>query len=216
MPLPTGALPTQAVRPKASITEQIVTNSFFISSAPFEILQTIIVVDSFQLVQKSHIPKQNRSSWGEARSNPNGRPRGGEQRSKSRLSSAQRCRIQIVRAMDAADLFATAGACGEQFDLRSLLRLVSPPAVRGCSSMVEQQPSKLMTRVRFPSPAPVFSIAYLKLLVASPSGKHPGKRLTKEWGRALTGPAGLQKRLLHGVSTTEPPQRGDVRAAKRR
>src|SRR5690554_4483886 len=26
---------------------------------------------------------------------------------------------------------------------------------RGCSSMVEQQPSKLMTRVRFPSPAPV-------------------------------------------------------------
>src|SRR5262249_42593698 len=27
--------------------------------------------------------------------------------------------------------------------------------VRGCSSMVEQQPSKLMTRVRFPSPAPI-------------------------------------------------------------
>ena len=27
---------------------------------------------------------------------------------------------------------------------------------RGCSSMVEQQPSKLMTRVRFPSPAPIF------------------------------------------------------------
>ena len=25
----------------------------------------------------------------------------------------------------------------------------------GCSSMVEQQPSKLMTRVRFPSPAPI-------------------------------------------------------------
>ncbi|HVQ82610.1 MAG TPA: hypothetical protein VMS82_22225, partial [Pseudolabrys sp.] len=57
---------------------QIVTNSFFISSAPFEILQTIIVLDSFQLVQKSHIPKQNRSSWGEARGNPNGRPRGAE------------------------------------------------------------------------------------------------------------------------------------------
>src|SRR4051794_16829545 len=30
-------------------------------------------------------------------------------------------------------------------------------AVRGCSSMVEQQPSKLMTRVRFPSPAPTIS-----------------------------------------------------------
>ena len=28
---------------------------------------------------------------------------------------------------------------------------------RGCSSMVEQKPSKLMTRVRFPSPAPFFS-----------------------------------------------------------
>ena len=28
------------------------------------------------------------------------------------------------------------------------------PASRGCSSMVEQQPSKLNTRVRFPSPAP--------------------------------------------------------------
>jgi hypothetical protein len=26
---------------------------------------------------------------------------------------------------------------------------------RGCSSMVELKPSKLMTRVRFPSPAPV-------------------------------------------------------------
>src|SRR5215470_16076892 len=28
----------------------------------------------------------------------------------------------------------------------------------GCSSMVEQQPSKLNTRVRFPSPAPTISI----------------------------------------------------------
>ena len=27
--------------------------------------------------------------------------------------------------------------------------------VGGCSSMVEQKPSKLMTRVRFPSPAPL-------------------------------------------------------------
>ena len=33
------------------------------------------------------------------------------------------------------------------------------PTSRGCSSMVEQQPSKLMTRVRFPSPAPTFSMA---------------------------------------------------------
>jgi hypothetical protein len=29
--------------------------------------------------------------------------------------------------------------------------------ISGCSSMVEQQPSKLNTRVRFPSPAPMFS-----------------------------------------------------------
>jgi hypothetical protein len=36
---------------------------------------------------------------------------------------------------------------------------VSYAARRGCSSMVEQKPSKLMTRVRFPSPAPVISSA---------------------------------------------------------
>ena len=34
----------------------------------------------------------------------------------------------------------------------------------GCSSMVEQQPSKLNTRVRFPSPAPIFSITCKFLL----------------------------------------------------
>ena len=33
---------------------------------------------------------------------------------------------------------------------------------RGCSSMVEQKPSKLMTRVRFPSPAPIFSMTYAR------------------------------------------------------
>src|SRR5688500_1187927 len=33
----------------------------------------------------------------------------------------------------------------------------------GCSSMVEQQPSKLMTRVRFPSPAPVFAAQQRRL-----------------------------------------------------
>ena len=31
---------------------------------------------------------------------------------------------------------------------------LNPRLIGGCSSMVEQQPSKLMTRVRFPSPAP--------------------------------------------------------------
>src|ERR1700710_67062 len=34
--------------------------------------------------------------------------------------------------------------------------IVDRPA-RGCSSMVEQQPSKLNTRVRFPSPAPAIA-----------------------------------------------------------
>ena len=41
----------------------------------------------------------------------------------------------------------------------------------GCSSMVEQQPSKLNTRVRFPSPAPMrsqhFVVGYF--LSAQPS-----------------------------------------------
>ena len=41
---------------------------------------------------------------------------------------------------------------------------------RGCSSMVEQQPSKLMTRVRFPSPAPIFRLS-------RPRGLRPIKRI---------------------------------------
>src|SRR6476660_3657482 len=36
---------------------------------------------------------------------------------------------------------------------------VTSAAACGCSSMVEQQPSKLMTRVRFPSPAPALRTA---------------------------------------------------------
>src|ERR1700741_2174929 len=36
-----------------------------------------------------------------------------------------------------------------------------PPS--GCSSMVEQQPSKLNTRVRFPSPAPITSQTFPKI-----------------------------------------------------
>src|ERR1700738_3630257 len=34
----------------------------------------------------------------------------------------------------------------------------------GCSSMVEQQPSKLNTRVRFPSPAPIFFADLVRIL----------------------------------------------------
>src|SRR6476660_2833987 len=46
----------------------------------------------------------------------------------------------------------------------------------GCSSMVEQKPSKLTTRVRFPSPAPIFrqSVELLKIgpTLAKRSGRH--------------------------------------------
>src|SRR5262245_41797238 len=41
----------------------------------------------------------------------------------------------------------------------------------GCSSMVEQQPSKLMTRVRFPSPAPIKSRT---------STKRPSQKMSRE------------------------------------
>ena len=37
---------------------------------------------------------------------------------------------------------------------RSRVRISYGPPARRCSSMVEHQPSKLVTRVRFPSPAP--------------------------------------------------------------
>jgi hypothetical protein len=41
------------------------------------------------------------------------------------------------------------------------LWLEIPPEERGCSSMVELQPSKLVMRVRFPSPAPTRFLARL-------------------------------------------------------
>src|SRR4029450_392959 len=41
-------------------------------------------------------------------------------------------------------------------------RLIPSPSPRGCSSMAELEPSKLVTRVRFPSPAPPsFQVAAL-------------------------------------------------------
>ena len=51
------------------------------------------------------------------------------------------------------------------------------PSNRGCSSMVEQKPSKLMTRVRFPSPAPTFAPS---ALVGKPSvrGLNRGRLVT--------------------------------------
>ena len=50
-----------------------------------------------------------------------------------------------------------AGAEPAHERLRPLAGRDSSSLARGCSSMVEQQPSKLNTRVRFPSPAPIFS-----------------------------------------------------------
>ena len=41
--------------------------------------------------------------------------------------------------------------------------LINSVAFRGCSSMVEQQPSKLMTTVRFRSPAPIFAAPQLRM-----------------------------------------------------
>jgi hypothetical protein len=41
--------------------------------------------------------------------------------------------------------------------------------------MVEQQPSKLMTRVRFPSPAPVISMGYDKIIFPELQRENHGK-----------------------------------------
>jgi hypothetical protein len=49
------------------------------------------------------------------------------------------------------------GGCPPKPWRRRAARCRGDCAFRGCSSMVEQQPSKLMTRVRFPSPAPAFA-----------------------------------------------------------
>src|SRR5436309_11504391 len=50
--------------------------------------------------------------------------------------------------------------------LRRPARRDSPRLRRGCSSMVEQQPSKLNTRVRFPSPALPLDSITLNLIAA--------------------------------------------------
>src|SRR5581483_6332652 len=44
-------------------------------------------------------------------------------------------------------------------------------AIGGCSSMVEPQPSKLMTWVRFPSPAPLIVLAHIAQSVEHFLGK---------------------------------------------
>jgi hypothetical protein len=55
-----------------------------------------------------------------------------------------------------------------------------PKWVRGCSSMVEQQPSKLMTRVRFPSPASKLSAVSHQLSARKTNEEKPERRLRGE------------------------------------
>ena len=79
---------------------------------------------------------------------------------------------------------------GRRTDARSRTGRSRPRC--GCSSMVEQQPSKLMTRVRFPSPAPLVSIARRSLLSQTPlrSVPQPGcvhRQLVRRLGVLLLG-----------------------------
>ena len=53
----------------------------------------------------------------------------------------------------------------------------------GCSSMVEQQPSKLNTRVRFPSPAPKKRWLVLQLGHQTGTGSGPDKRVRRAKGK---------------------------------
>ncbi len=57
----------------------------------------------------------------------------------------------------------------------SKVQILPPPPILsikcGHGSMVEPQPSKLMMRVRFPLPAPVFYIAHVAQLVEHTLGK---------------------------------------------
>ena len=58
---------------------------------------------------------------------------------------------------------------------------------RGCSSMVEQQPSKLNTRVRFPSPAPI-AISTVRIFrhTRFPHSS-PFRRVLHFWVKSLAG-----------------------------
>jgi bacterioferritin-associated ferredoxin len=62
-----------------------------------------------------------------------------------------------VRHISDGDMTAKGARCGRCRKSLSLFvqeALEDQEYIRGCSSMVEPQPSKLMTWVRFPSPAP--------------------------------------------------------------
>ena len=59
-------------------------------------------------------------------------------------------------------------------------------AAGGCSSMVEQKPSKLTTRVRFPSPAPAFAKATAGKPASAPVAK-AARRSLGEGGPLVAG-----------------------------
>src|SRR5262245_24963426 len=68
----------------------------------------------------------------------------------------------------------------------------------GCSSMVEQKPSKLMTRVRFPSPAPVIPITCANVI---PSFRQGGCCSFRQMSAVCSRRApllGPRRDLLHG------------------
>ncbi len=76
--------------------------------------------------------------------------------------------------------------------LPSVARIGIESAPRGCSSMVEQQPSKLNTRVRFPSPAPASARFFS---ARSPSARRLGAASSRS-SRTVAGGAPISRRPL--------------------
>ena len=89
-----------------------------------------------------------------------------------------------------------------------------PDHFRGCSSMVELQPSKLVTRVRFPSPAPlkpqVRALSALTFFVCGPScgpnAGQIGKKLQTLLFRALHTGSCLLGRAPAFNCASDPPK----------
>ena len=83
---------------------------------------------------------------------------------------------------------------------------VSPPGVRGCSSMVEPLPSKQITRVRFPSSAPV---------LGKPRATRPGAFALPDRSRGLGERGGVDDVAVEQTLTvkTANAHRSEPRAA---
>jgi hypothetical protein len=91
------------------------------------------------------------------------------------------------------------GSCGEVGGSLS-------PAPRGCSSEAEPQPSKLMTRVRFPSPA----------LAAPPLSFGSSRRVIRSRRGFLPGEPTPTRHPAMGPRDTDPRERWQAEAAVRR